>query len=59
MRWPRWIRRRLSNGERRAAQRAAGEAERRLREAHRDWPDVRQTHDQLAKWMDDALHGRA
>jgi hypothetical protein len=55
MRWRFW--RRERNGE--AARAAKADAERRLRQARRDWPEVRETHDRLAEWIDTALRGRA
>lgn len=40
-----------------AARLARVEAERRLREARRMWPETRETHDRLAQWIEDALRG--
>lgn len=39
------------------AARAKAEAERQLAETKRMWPQTRETHDQLAKWIEDALRG--
>lgn len=55
MRWPwRWKRHRADSE---AAQRAARDAERRLREARQDWPQVREAHDDLVEWIETALRG--
>lgn len=56
MRWRWWRRERPGNGE--AARRAKVEAERKLREVRRDWPQVHRAHDQLAEWIDSALRGQ-
>lgn len=56
MKWRFWRREQHGNGE--SARAAKAESERRLREARRDWPKVRQTHDELAEWIDTALRGR-
>ena len=58
MSWRLW-RRRTHHGNGEAAKAAKAAAEKRLREARRDWPKVRQTHDELAEWIDTALRGRA
>lgn len=52
MRW--FWRRRHVNG---AAERARAEAERKLHEVRRDWPEVHKAHDQLAEWIETALRG--
>lgn len=40
-----------------AAQRARSEAERRLSDAKKMWPQTRETRDLLAAWIEDALRG--
>jgi hypothetical protein len=42
-----------SNGE--LAAQALLDAERKLNQARRDWPDVREAHDDLASWFSQAL----
>ena len=56
MRWPRWLRPRR-NGSAAAALAARVDAERKLRAARADWPDVQRAHDILAGWVDTALRG--
>lgn len=54
----RWWRRRwriAGNGEH--AERARADAERRLAETRRQWPQVHRAHDELAAWVDQALRG--
>ena len=53
----RWMRRRRDDTNGDAAKRARLDAERKLRQARRDWPTVHQAHDQLAAWIDEALRG--
>lgn len=53
--WRRW--RIADNGE--CAEQARREAERRLAETRRQWPQVRRAHDELAAWVDRALRGGA
>lgn len=57
MRWP-WRRRRrtVENGE--VAKTAKREAERRLRDAQKRWPEVQQAHDRLSDLVQQALRGR-
>jgi hypothetical protein len=53
-----WLRRqRRGNG--RAAQAARRDAQRRLDETRRRQPEVDRAHDRLARWVDQALGGRA
>lgn len=56
-RWWWWRRRIPGNGA--CAEQARREAERRLRETRRQWPQVRRAHDELAAWVDQALRGGA
>ena len=56
MKWRLWRRQAHTNGV--AAKLAKLEAERRLAQARRDWPKVRQTRDQLAEWIASALRGQ-
>lgn len=57
MRWPWRRRRRVVNGE--AAHAARQDAQRRLDESRRRRPEVDRAHDRLARWVDEALGGRA
>lgn len=60
MRWRFWRRdstARFNGGINGEAVKAKLEAQRKLREARRDWPKVKEAHDQLAEWIETALRG--
>jgi hypothetical protein len=50
-------RRRAQGGEQQQARHARRDAERRLRETRRQWPQVNQARDQLAAIVEQALRG--
>lgn len=56
MTWRWWRQPEHQNGE--TAKREAEEAERRLRETRRQWPEVKRAHDALASLIESALRGQ-
>jgi hypothetical protein len=56
MRWRFWRREYSGNGE--VAEKAREEAEDKLRDTRRQWPEVREAHDRLSEWIDSALRGQ-